>query len=72
MHGGRFLLRDHGVGKRYSLSFQQLMDGPRASGRLFVMQVDGSKGSAVVNLRGCQTQGLEVTQANLDGYRTTD
>ena len=28
---------------------------------LFVMQVDGSKGSAVVNLRGCQTQGLGVT-----------
>ena len=28
---------------------------------LFVMQVDGSQGSAVVNLRGCQTQGLGVT-----------
>ena len=28
---------------------------------LFVMQVDGSKGSAVVNLRGCQTQGIGVT-----------
>jgi predicted dehydrogenase len=28
---------------------------------LFVMQVDGSKGSAVVNLRGCQTQALGVT-----------
>jgi len=28
---------------------------------LFVMQVDGSRGSAVVNLRGCRTQGLGVT-----------
>ena len=28
---------------------------------LFVMQVDGSKGSAVVNLRGCQIQGLGMT-----------
>ena len=28
---------------------------------LFVMQVDGSKGSAVVNLRGCQIQALGLT-----------
>ena len=33
---------------------------------LFVMQVDGSKGSAVVNWRGCQTQGLGVTPSQLE------